>query len=66
MDEQERPSLPAWAWILLIGGTLVVGWWLVGLVVGTVFWALRMLFWVVVVGAVGYAVLTLTGRRPGR
>ncbi len=66
MEQPPRPTLSPWTWIVLIGVVLVAGWWLLGLVVGTVFWAVRVAFWIVVVGAIAYAVLTLLGRRPGR
>lgn len=65
-DEPARPSLPWWGYVLLFGTLALLAYWLVGFLFRALAWGLRTAFWVVVVGAIIYGVLLLTGRAPGR
>lgn len=66
MSGEERPGLPWWGWVLLLGGGAMVAFWLVGAAFRTIAWGVRTLFWVVVIGALAYGALALMGRAPGR
>ncbi|HEX9260533.1 MAG TPA: hypothetical protein VF855_13420 [Acidimicrobiales bacterium] len=65
VDEQPQRSGPVWAWILGLGLAALFAWWLVGAVLRTIVWGLKVVVLAVVVGAVIYALLAIMGKRPG-
>lgn len=62
----ETTGTPVWVFVVVVGGGIVLGWWILGLLLGTVAWLVRGALLAVVVGVIVYLVLTALGRQPGR
>jgi hypothetical protein len=64
--EPSRPGLPWWMFALVVGGGIVVVWWILSLVMHTVGLLVRGVLWALLIGGFIYLVLTVMGRQPGR
>jgi purine-cytosine permease-like protein len=57
-----RPETPAWLYLVAGGVVVLLGLWILGAVIGFIFWVLRITVIIAIVALVGYFLLTRTRR----
>jgi purine-cytosine permease-like protein len=57
-----RPETPAWLYLVAGGVIVLLGLWIVGAVIGFIFWVLRITVIIAIVALVGYYLLTRARR----
>jgi hypothetical protein len=57
-----RPETPAWLYLVAGGVIVLLGLWILGAVIGFIFWVIRVTVLVAIVALIGYFLLTRAKR----
>jgi purine-cytosine permease-like protein len=57
-----RPETPAWLYLVAGGVIVLLGLWILGAVIGFIFWVLRITVIIAIVALIGYFLLTRARR----
>jgi hypothetical protein len=57
-----RPETPAWLYLVAGGVIVLLGLWILGAVIGFIFWVIRVTVLIAIVAVIGYFLLTRARR----
>jgi purine-cytosine permease-like protein len=57
-----RPETPAWLYLVAGGVIVLLGLWILGAVIGFIFWVIRVTVIIAIVALIGYFLLTRARR----